>query len=96
MRHFFILLFLFTLMFGSCTSKGYRDLSDALTTAVKDQKLSVKKKQIILDEYELLRKEDPQKARKYVEQIVKAIEMGADSSHIDVMRRQVRKLEIRN
>lgn len=43
----------------------------------------------ILEEYEQLREKDKGIAREYALKIVSAIEMGADSSHIDVVRRRV-------
>ena len=43
----------------------------------------------ILDEYEQLKERDKEVAREYALKIVSAIEMGADSSHIDVVRRHV-------
>jgi len=72
---------------SACASKGHSDLEDALSVAVKERKLSEKKREIILKEYDILRDEDKQKAKTYVEQVVKAVEMGGDSSHIDAVRR---------
>jgi hypothetical protein len=78
---------IFTLILSGCGFKGHSDLEDALSLAVKERKLTEKKKVIILKEYEILRDEDKQKARTYVEQVVKAVEMGGDSTHIDAVRR---------
>lgn len=84
-------LFLLIMAFASCTSKGESELSKALSAAVKENKISVKKKESILKEYDFVREEDRDKAREYVLQVTTAIEMGGDSSHIDVARRQVVK-----
>ena len=78
------------MLHGGCTSPGQSKLSRALTTAVKEKKLSREKMENILSEYELLRQDNKEKAREYAERIVTAIEMGADSSHIDVVRKRVR------
>lgn len=83
---FFVLLLLLSC---ACTSKSQSELSKALTVAVKENKISKEKMEDILIEYELLRENEKEKARKYADQIVKALEMGADSSHIDVVRKQV-------
>lgn len=72
-----------------CSFTGESELSKALSTAVKEKKLSAKKKEYILDEYDRLRDEDRTKAREYSEAVVNAVEMGGDSTHIDVARRQV-------
>ncbi|MEX2232569.1 MAG: hypothetical protein WD824_10440 [Cyclobacteriaceae bacterium] len=81
----FILLFLLR----SCTSASQSELSKALTSAVKEKKISPKKMESILREYDMLRDDDNKKAREYAVQVLNAIEMGGDSSHIDVVRRQV-------
>ena len=77
------------LLCAACTSKGHSDLSKALMKAVKDEKLSSEKMENILREYDRVRDHDPEKAREYGHQVIKAIEMGGDSSHIDVARRSV-------
>ena len=82
----FVLLLLLS---AACTSKSQSDLSKALTVAVKEKKVSKEKMEDILIEYELLRENEKEKARTYADQIVKALEMGADSSHIDVLRKQI-------
>lgn len=88
MRHLPTAVLLLVLMVaGSCATKGHSDLENALTTAVKEKKLSEKKMEIILKEYDILRDQDKEKAKIYVEQVVKAVEMGGDSSHIDAVRR---------
>ncbi len=87
MRHLTVSCFLIFMIAGSCATKGHTDLAEALTIAVKEKKLSDKKKEIILKEYDILRHEDKEKAKTYVEQVVKAVEMGGDSSHIDAVRR---------
>lgn len=71
---------------SACTSKGHSALEDALSIAVKEKKLSEKKKEIILKEYEILKDENREKAKTYVDQVVKAVEMGGDSTHIDAVR----------
>lgn len=89
MRSYFLWpLIALTLLFGACSSKGHSELQKALSTAVSDEKLSPLQMENILKEYDALRDNDKEKARQYVEQIVTAIEMGADSSHIDVVRKQ--------
>lgn len=45
----------------------------------------------ILAEYNNLREDDKKKAQEYVLQVLSAIEMGGDSSHIDAVRRQILK-----
>jgi hypothetical protein len=87
LRTFFI--FSLILSLSACGSHGSSALSDALATAVKEKRLSVKKKEFILTEYQKLRDEDKVKAREYVDQIVSAVKMGGDSSHIDAARMQV-------
>ena len=74
---------------GSCTSKGQSRLSKALSAAVKENKISEKQKESILKEYDFVQEEDRGKAREYVVHVINAIEMGGDSSHIDVARKQV-------
>lgn len=76
-------------IFAGCSSKGPTDLSRALTAAVKDHKLSVKKMENIISEYNLLRKNDEEKAREYVAKVLNVVKMGGDSTHIDVVRRQI-------
>ena len=73
----------------SCSFSGESELSKALSTAVKEKKLSAKKKEYILNEYDRLRDEDKSKARQYADGVVNAVEMGGDSTHIDAARRQV-------
>ena len=43
----------------------------------------------ILREYDAIRDEDKGKAREYAVEVLNAIEMGGDSSHIDVVRRHL-------
>ena len=81
---FFIILLVFT----GCTSKSHSALDKALTAAVKDHKISEKKMQDILKEYEILQDRDDDKAKEYVLKLINTIEMGGDSSHIDVVRGQ--------
>lgn len=69
--------------------KEASELSKALTGAVNDRKISRKTMDNILKEYELLVDQDRDKAREYVLGIMNAIDMGADSSHLDVVRKQV-------
>jgi hypothetical protein len=75
------------LILSGCGFKGHSDLEQALSLAVKEGKLSEKKKVIILKEYEILRDEDKERARTYVEQVVRSVEMGGDSTHIDAVRK---------
>ena len=82
---FFIILLVFT----GCTSKSHSDLNKALAAAVKDQKISNKKMRDILQEHEILNDRDDDKAKEYVLKLINTIEMGGDSSHIDVVRKQV-------
>ena len=74
---------------GGCISRGESQLSKALTLAVKERKISQKKLENILIEYDKIRDDDKKKAQEYVELVLSAIEMGGDSSHIDAVRRQV-------
>lgn len=74
---------------AACTSEGPSALRNSLRDAVQEKRLSADKMEKILQEYEALREKDPEKAREYVLRIVSAIEMGGDSSHIDVVRKQV-------
>lgn len=76
---------------GACFSGGESKLSKALTVAVKEKKISQKKVETILTEYEKIRDDDKKKAQEYVTQVLNAIEMGGDSSHIDAARRQILK-----
>lgn len=75
----------------NCTSKSESQLTKALKGAVKEKKVTEKKMQSILAEYDKLRDEDKSKASEYAEQVLSAIEMGGDSSHIDAARKQVMK-----
>lgn len=90
-----ILSFLFLFMLSGCFTKGESQLSKALSGAVKEKKVSKKKMESILKEYEMLRDDDRNKARVYAEQIIQAIEMGADSSHIDVIRRKLSRESVK-
>ncbi len=74
---------------AACATKGSSALSDALTTAVKEKKISPKKKEFILAEYDKIRDQDKAKAHEYAGQVITAIEMGGDSTHIDAARMQV-------
>ena len=87
MPRLLIIAVILALVASACATKGHSDLDDALSLAVKEKKLSEKKKGIILNEYEILRDRDKAKARTYVEYVIKAIEMGGDSTHIDAVRR---------
>jgi hypothetical protein len=82
----FVLIFLLGI---GCSSESDSDLGKALTSAVKDRKLSEKKMRDILEEHRFLDDHDRQKAREYVLKILNVIKMGGDSSHIDLARRQV-------
>lgn len=81
---------LLLVIFARC-SPGESRLSGALSTAVKEKKVSERKRQALLNEYENLSRHDAEKARRFVESILNAIEMGGDSTHIDVARQQVLK-----
>src|SRR5687768_7374646 len=94
MRYRILTLVLISMILGSCSYKGESELSKALSGAVKQKKLSSKKMEIILTEYDKLRDEDKIKAREYVDQVLSAIEMGGDSSHIDAARRQVMRKQV--
>lgn len=84
-RCFIIILLVCT----GCASKSHSDLNKALAAAVKDQKISEKKMHDILEEHEILRDRDDDKAKEYVLKLINVIEMGGDSSHIDVVRKQI-------
>lgn len=77
------------LLFTGCTSKSYSDLNKALAAAVKDQKISNKKMRDILQEHEILIDRDDVKAREYGLKLLNVIEMGGDSTHLDVIRKQI-------
>lgn len=84
------LICFFALLFPvACTSYKQSELTRSLNVAVKEKKISPEKMEKILEEYEQLKEKDEEIAREYVTKIVSAIEMGADSSHIDVVRRRV-------
>jgi hypothetical protein len=74
---------------AGCTAISESNLSKALSAAVREDKISRKKMESVLKEYEALREQDGKKAHEYAMKVIEAIEMGADSSHIDVVRRQV-------
>lgn len=82
---FIAILFFLT----GCISKGESELSKALSAAVKQKKVSQTKMNSIMKEYDMLRDKDRDISRKYLEEILNALEMGGDSSHIDVVRRLV-------
>ena len=82
-------LLVILLLAGGCNTKSQSELSKALSGAVKEKKLSQKKMENILQEYGKLRDEDREKAREYVLQVLNTIEMGGDSSHLEVVRKQV-------
>lgn len=89
---------LLTIVSVSCSSSGESELTKALRGAVKEHKLTEKKMQSILTELGQLRDEDKARAREYAEQVLTAIKMGGDSSHIDAVRRQLmktKKIEIK-
>jgi hypothetical protein len=83
------ILLIVLLLTGSCTSPTQSKLSKALVAAVKDQKVSEKKMQDILREEAQLRDEDRVKANDYALKILNVLEMGGDSSHLDVIRKQI-------
>lgn len=79
------------LLTAGCSPGGESQLTKALNLAVKEEKITQKKLESILVEYNKIRVDDKKVAHEYVTQILSAIEMGGDSSHIDVVRRQVLK-----
>jgi len=86
LRIFVIVLLIFP---AGCGSGGNSKLSDTLSRAVTEKKISQRKVESIMKEYEMLREKDGEIARKYADQIITAVEMGGDSSHIDAVRRLV-------
>jgi hypothetical protein len=90
MFRFMKISFIVILFFVSgCGSKGESRLSKALSGAVKQKKVSQKKMDSIMKEYDMLLEKDRDVSRKYVDGILNALEMGGDSSHIDVVRRLI-------
>lgn len=85
------LLLSFLALAGACFSGGESKLSKGLTVAVKEKKITQEKVETILAEYENIRDDDKKKAQEYVTQVLSAIQMGGDSSHIDAVRRQILK-----
>jgi hypothetical protein len=86
----FTFLFCIVLFAGACTSKTQSRLSKALIAAVKDDKISEKQMQDILEEEAKLREENRVKANDYALKILNVLEMGGDSSHLEVVRKQIR------
>ena len=78
---------LITLLFAAC-SAGHSELKKSLSSAVKDNKVSALAMEKILEEHEMLREEDRKNARTFADQVITALKMGADSSHLDVIRRR--------
>ena len=89
MRLLFLSLAFILSIATSCSYKGESELSKTLSIAVKEKKLSPKKKEYILKEYDRIRDEDKSKAREYLKAVVNALEMGGDSTHVDAATRQV-------
>ena len=89
MFSFLRISFIAFLFLTSCGTQGESELSKALSGAVKEKKVSQRKMDSIMKEYETLRDRDREASRKYVDGILNALEMGGDSSHIDVVRRLV-------
>ncbi len=85
---FFTFILLLTFVFG-CSNGGQSELSRALSSAVKQKKVSQNKMQSVIAEYEKLREEDATSAREYAINILTAIEAGGDSTHIDALRREL-------
>jgi nicotinamide riboside kinase len=81
---------LMSLLLGGC-SKGKSQLADALAKAVKEKRISEKKVETIIEEYNTIKDEDKVKANAYVKMILSAIDMGGDSTHIDAVRRLAKK-----
>lgn len=86
MQKTFLLVLL--IAFG-CSRAGESQLSRALSAAVKERKVSQKKMDNILAEYDKIRKENSIGAREYAIQILTALEVGGDSTHIDAIRREM-------
>lgn len=91
MRRFILYLLIILSVSAGCSSRGKSQLSKGLTLAVKEKKISQTKMEAILTEYNNLREDDKKTAQEYVLQVLSAIEMGGDSSHIDAVRRQILK-----
>lgn len=89
MNRFFAVCLILVLMAGYGCTKSHSALNKALTAAVKDKKLSEKKMHAILAEHEFMLDGSHEKTGEYVERIVKTIDMGGDSTHIDVVRHQI-------
>lgn len=83
------LLIAILLVSAGCTVTAESKLTKALSAAVREEKISRRKMESVLKEYEVLSEQDDEKARVYATKIIEAIEMGADSSHIDVIRRHL-------
>ena len=81
---------LISLLLAGC-SKGKSQLANALAKAVKEKRISGQKMETIMEEYNAIRVEDKVKANAYVKQILSAIDMGGDSTHIDAVRRLAKK-----
>jgi hypothetical protein len=79
-----------------CTGQGKSDLSRGLIAMKKDRKISEKKSQVILKEYDSLQKADSDKSKLYSTQLLTIIKYGGDSSHLDQARRQILKAKKSN
>lgn len=91
MPRFITCLLLIVSFFAGCSSGGESRLSKALNLAVKERKVTQRKVDSILAEYNTIWDDDKKRAQEYVTQILSAIEMGGDSSQIDAVRRQMLK-----
>ena len=83
------LLIFFLLVMLSCSGKSGLELR--LENAVKDRKLSRQKSALILKEYDSISNKDEIKAANYAKRIREILDVGGDSSHVDLVRRQVLK-----
>ena len=91
MRRCILYLVVIVWLTAGCSSRGESKLSKALNLALREKKVTQKKLESIITEYNKIREDDKEKAQEYVTQVLNAIEMGGDSSHIDAARRQILK-----
>lgn len=84
MKKLILIVFLFAL---GCTAKD--PLAKPLKAALADRKITKNKVSEIQKEYATLNDKDSEKAEEYVKRVTAVIEIGGDSSHIDLVRKQV-------
>lgn len=75
------------LIITSCSGKGSFELR--LEAAVKDRMLTISKSHKVLAEYDSLLEHDKSRASTYAKRIREILDVGGDSSHVDLVRRQV-------